>query len=212
MLFYECSTHLSPISGVLTEQLIVAHLITKCSWFHETRKFIAMSTLARQLPLFGTKWIRSMCIHPVPLRSLFMLSHPNLELPSGVFLHVFRAIFCMGCCSLTWVLYTLSTFDRPNSRSKTCVAVYCTVLLIVLLAPDIVLNNLLSISFPLNVWEAVLIRTESNGKNVGLSLLIFRFLIVVGKTEQNASNHSPNSSFSSFPCEWNFGLLTTCPW
>jgi hypothetical protein len=59
---------------VLLEKLIIAKLVRKSSAFYETWSFITVSTRAHHWALFWATWIQSTYSHPVPLRSILILS------------------------------------------------------------------------------------------------------------------------------------------
>ena len=54
------------------EILVFAHRINKFSTFHRTRRFIA--ALSRHCSLFWVTWIQFTLLHPVPLRSIMLLT------------------------------------------------------------------------------------------------------------------------------------------
>jgi hypothetical protein len=63
---------LTPWSRVF-EQLLVAQLVSFLA-FYGTQRFVTVFTRACQWSLFWARWIRSICSHPISLRSILILS------------------------------------------------------------------------------------------------------------------------------------------
>ena len=80
------STHsLTPWCRVLLEKLTGFQLVKKFSEIYGTRRFITAFTSAGHLSLSWASSIQSIPPHPTSWRSILILSHLRLGLPSGLF-------------------------------------------------------------------------------------------------------------------------------
>jgi hypothetical protein len=105
--FYLCNFVLCfppPCNRVLSEKLIVAHIVKKFAVFYATRRFITVFTAARHWALSWAWWIHFTPSHPTSLRSIPILSsHLRLSL------QVFGPKICIDFSSPMCVLHAPST-------------------------------------------------------------------------------------------------------
>jgi hypothetical protein len=97
-------TLLTPWSRVLLVKLTAAQLFKKFLAFYVTRRFITVFTTARHWSLFWAARIQSTRSHPIPLRSILILSsHLRLSIRVSGFLPKMLQALHLKCTFSNWL-------------------------------------------------------------------------------------------------------------
>jgi len=84
-ILYSVTYLLTPWCRVLLEKLTGLQLVKKFPAFHGTRRFITALKSVRHLSLSWARPIQSIYPHPTSWRSVLIVTHLRLGLPSGLF-------------------------------------------------------------------------------------------------------------------------------